>query len=280
MDKHAYLIITHGNFKILEKLLTLLDDSRNDIYIHLDKKVLNFDFDYYKKICTCSTVTFTKKRIDVKWGKSSQVKAELILYNLASKKKYNYYHLISGVDLPLKTQDEIHEFFLDKKFEYLYYLSNPTVWDYQRISRYHFPKNWNKYLLMVINKIQDYFKVDRISEYNMSYTRGYNWCSLTDDAVRYLLKNEKFINRICKFSSCADEVYKQYLLINSEFKDRIVCDDLREIDWERRVNDSPHIYTIDDYYQLINSNKFFARKFDEKVDYQIVEQIFNYVKEH
>lgn len=32
MNKHAYLIIAHNDFYILEKLLMLLDDERNDIY--------------------------------------------------------------------------------------------------------------------------------------------------------------------------------------------------------------------------------------------------------
>lgn len=30
MKKHAYLIIAHNNWKILERLLILLDDNRND----------------------------------------------------------------------------------------------------------------------------------------------------------------------------------------------------------------------------------------------------------
>ena len=38
MDKHAYLIIAHSNLEQLHKLLLLLDDPRNDIYIHLDLK--------------------------------------------------------------------------------------------------------------------------------------------------------------------------------------------------------------------------------------------------
>lgn len=38
MDKHAYLIIAHSNLKQIHKLLLLLDDPRNDIYIHLDLK--------------------------------------------------------------------------------------------------------------------------------------------------------------------------------------------------------------------------------------------------
>lgn len=44
MKKHAYLIIAHDNWKILEKLLILLDDKRNDIYLHIDRKsnLINF----------------------------------------------------------------------------------------------------------------------------------------------------------------------------------------------------------------------------------------------
>lgn len=38
MKKHAYLIIAHNNWKILERLLILLDDNRNDIYLHIDRK--------------------------------------------------------------------------------------------------------------------------------------------------------------------------------------------------------------------------------------------------
>ena len=45
MGKHAYLIIAHNNFYILKKLIALIDDERNDIYIHIDKKTKNF-FEY------------------------------------------------------------------------------------------------------------------------------------------------------------------------------------------------------------------------------------------
>lgn len=38
IDKHAYLVMCHNNFNHLCKLLTELDDIRNDIYIHIDKK--------------------------------------------------------------------------------------------------------------------------------------------------------------------------------------------------------------------------------------------------
>ena len=36
MKKHAYLIMAHNNPYILKKLLNLIDDKRNDIYLHID----------------------------------------------------------------------------------------------------------------------------------------------------------------------------------------------------------------------------------------------------
>ena len=104
IKKHAYLILAHNNFYNLEKLLKLLDDKRNDIYIHIDKKVKNFPFNYFKQLCLTAKIYYTR-RINVRWGHQSLVLAELTLFNAAYKKgPYHYYHLISGADLPLKTQ--------------------------------------------------------------------------------------------------------------------------------------------------------------------------------
>ena len=36
--KHAYLIIAHGEYNLLNILVNMIDDVRNDIFIHIDKK--------------------------------------------------------------------------------------------------------------------------------------------------------------------------------------------------------------------------------------------------
>lgn len=41
MDKHAYCIMAHGNWKQLQMLVNVIDDGRNDIYLHIDAKSLN-----------------------------------------------------------------------------------------------------------------------------------------------------------------------------------------------------------------------------------------------
>ncbi len=41
MNKHAYCIMAHGNWEQLQMLINALDDVRNDIFLHIDKKALN-----------------------------------------------------------------------------------------------------------------------------------------------------------------------------------------------------------------------------------------------
>lgn len=55
---------------------------------------------------------FFVPRISVTWGGYSQIACELGLLNAAvGKGRYTYYHLLSGQDLPIKSQDRIHSFF-------------------------------------------------------------------------------------------------------------------------------------------------------------------------
>lgn len=278
--------MSHGNFKILKCLLELIDDFRNDIFIHIDAKVQKFNFSLYESYCKVSRIFFIKNRVDVKWGGYEQVQVELNLFEEAtSKRQYSYYHLISGVDLPLKTQNEIHDFFIAENKEFLFYRDVYSKWDYQRLSRYHLPRSWNSKFVSYFNIIQDRLEINRFRKYGLQFRRGYNWCSLTDDAVRYILGKKGLIKRFCHASVCADECYKQIILFNSQFRDRLFINDsgessdLRAVDWVRRNGDSPHIYTSEDYEILIQSEKMFARKFDEKIDIDIVNRIVSHVKE-
>ena len=38
-NRHAYLIMAHNEWELLNTLLSLIDDTRNDIFLHIDKKV-------------------------------------------------------------------------------------------------------------------------------------------------------------------------------------------------------------------------------------------------
>ena len=287
MAKHAYLIMAHNQPKLLEILIQCLDYHENDIYVHLDQKWTDFDGTDLYKYVKKSKLYILKDRYDVRWGSYSQILCEVRLLEEAVKKHYSYYHLMSGMDLPLKPQKEIHEIF-DKSnnIEYIHF-DAPEIDSevYKRVSKYNFfasksKKIWEKIAYHLIMALQ--FKVDLGKKYGLTFQKGANWFSITDELVQYVIDNKNLIEKVFKHTRCADEVFLQTLVVNSKFKNHIspnnFCDNYESIlyciDWKRGY---PYVYRDDDYDELIGSNMCFARKFDINVDAKIVEKIKNHV---
>ncbi len=297
MKKHAYLVIAHNNFYILETLIHMLDDKRNDIYLHIDKKTKNFDFDKFKKIPKESNIYFIKRQ-SVNWGGFSQIKCELALLKEATKNKYEYYHLLSGVDLPIKTQNQIHKRIeQDNGKLFINYSVDEEIIQnniLERVNLYHFFQEFVRRKQKIVSiiaralekvslNLQKRLKINRLKKRNIEIKYGANWISIPHVFAEYVLSKEKEIYSIFKYSSCADELFIQTLAYNSEFKKDIYdlnnggnynsC--LRSIDWKRG---NPYVYRTEDFDELINSNFLFARKFDEKIDIEIINKIKEYVE--
>ena len=64
--KHAYMVMAHDNFNVLNKQLKLLDDERNDFFIHVDVKAGDFDKQAILAGVEKSKVTFIP-RLDGKY---------------------------------------------------------------------------------------------------------------------------------------------------------------------------------------------------------------------
>lgn len=292
--KHAYLIMAHNEFTILEKLLKLLDNENNDIYLHIDKKVKNFDFNYFKKLIKKSNLIFTK-RLDVRWGSYKQIACEYLLFRTASQKKYAYYHLLSGTDMPLTNQKTVHDFFdKNKGKEFVCFDNHQNISEsaIERVKYYHLfvnlARSKNKLLRKFFQvfhfhsiKFQKKLKINRLKKVNYTFRKGANWVSVTDEFVKYLLSKEKEVKKIFKYSYCADELFVQTILYNSKFYKNVYSmknDDYlgikRYIDWKRG---EPYTFTIDDYDLLINSDCFWARKFSSKKEKEIINKIYEKV---
>ena len=67
-----------------------------------------------------------------------------------------------------------------------------------------------------------------------------------------------------------------YIDIKSSFKNTVIKDTLREIQWDGLPN--PKKYTIEDYDMLKQSHALFARKFDSIIDQEIIEKIYEDIK--
>lgn len=107
--RHAFLIEAHNQPKLLKILLEELDDSENDIVLHLDAKSHLTYEDFSDVIKHARFVPCN--RIAVTWGGYSEVRCELqMLQTAISVGHHDYYHLLSGSDLPLRPVQEINAF--------------------------------------------------------------------------------------------------------------------------------------------------------------------------
>ena len=268
MTKHAYLIMAHDDFKMLEKLCAALDDKRNDIYIHVDKKS-TFTADNLKNTCIHSNLFFLP-RCYVKWGGESQIKVELNLLEFSTKQfNYDYYHLLSGHDFPIYDQDYILHFFDENIGCNFIDIEEANELFKERV-KYFYP--WqeilprNSILHKILRKLtvlaQKCFLVDRCSKSEIAYYKGANWFSITNEFAVYLLQNIDLIKKYFYKGKNADELFLQtiYAIYNKDNDKKTYNCNLRYVSFEESVNGSPKILTLDDYDSIYSSDSLYIRK--------------------
>ena len=284
MKRHAYLIKAHHQFDLLEKLLRLLDDERNDIYIHIGAGV-DYDRARFEKCVKRSGIFFVDP-VKESWGGYSQIESELHLFEAAAEKSYAYYHLLSGVDLPLKTQDEIHAFFeANAGKEFIYFC--PKSFGKESAYKYEQYRFWQEKIGRKQNGV--YFLMEKISLFlqrrlgirrqqpGMEYCLGANWVSITHSLTKYIIEQKNLIKKLFEKTLCCDEFFVQTLVWNSKYRENVYSfeDDyfacLRLIDWKRG---NPYVWRNQDYEELMNAPHLFARKFDENIDQEVIDKIF------
>lgn len=284
MKKHAYLVIAHNEPKLFHTLLSCLDDKRNDIFVLIDAKSNIDNFMFCPQYSNISYVD----RVDIRWGDISLVVAELILMEAAIlKDRYDYYHLLSGVDLPIKSQDYIHSFFddLQSSKELVSFVPDKDVSWRLRIDYYIPFLKYQKSSLFVIRLMtkicRDVFLFFQKSmgyrrKWDMEMKKGAQWFSITDEFCRYVVSQKDFIIKKFRNVSCIDEVFMQTLLYNWNRhkiynQENEIGGALREIDWNRGL---PYTWGKDNYdiVFLRNSKCLFARKFSSNYP-QIIETV-------
>ena len=308
--KQAYLIIAHNKVEQLKFLLSLLDYEKNDIFILFDKKatITEKQKNELSQIVMKSRVFFTRE-VPIYWGDYSLVEAEMELFGAAAKQEqYSMYHLLSGVDLPLDTAENIYNFF-DSRKEYNFltmvsdelYIRNKV---YERVAfKTMFPHLTprtvnNKFLRSILKiyrkfevELQRIFKVDCFKKFNLELKYASNWCSLNKKAVDILLEEKKFIASIFKNTKVNDELFiptilQKHQLLNTVYSIEPTNDkptdfqgNLRYINW---WDGSPYTWTdsSDDIDQLKCGKALghkFSRKFDLERDLNLKEEILTII---
>ena len=267
---HAWLIIAHNEFGILQRLVSALDAPECDIYIHIDRKVHSLPDIRAER----SRLTFLQDRVDVRWGAVSQIRCEYALFEAAAANgPYDYYHIISGTTLPLKPPSGIEAYFeiLAGKSVFSGLCQDLPYQETLKVRRYNmflrdyaspnaFRRRCSQFLWKSAIAIQRVLGIE--ANRGKAFYKASNWVSLTDEAVRYLLARKKEILKTYRYSFCGDEFFAPSELMASPLKDTLINDERYLLHSISRSNAS--IYRLDDYDALCGTDYLFARKFTEK----------------
>ncbi|MHC0061899.1 beta-1,6-N-acetylglucosaminyltransferase [Nostoc sp. UIC 10890] len=291
----AYIILAHNHTEQLVRLIHKLNVNNISFFIHIDK---NADTKTYYHLFThfkdFPNVLFIK-RYNSKWGSFNAVIATLegIKSIVETGTYFDYIIHLSGQDYLIKSNTEICKFLQENKGrEFIEYFPLPcSKWregGLRRIEYWHI--HWN----------DDYFCFPEKREFKSAiasslysflslllpnkrkfpkdfalYGGSAFWC-LTGECVNYIndfvQHNPKFVNRF-NYTLMADELFYQILILNSPFKDKIVNNNMRYIDWGDVNAYHPRILEKKDFEKIRQSEKLFARKFDASKDSDILDMI-------
>jgi len=285
VKKHAFLVIAHQDQRLLQQLVSLLDDDRNAVYVLIDSKS---NLQGHVLSTKYASLTLMPK-VPVYWGGVSTIGAELDVLRAASAGGYHYYHLISGADLPIVSQDRLHDRLEDSDLEYVDVDPGCEAFARWKVAYYHplvetrpYRRCWPYRMIgHAFIKLQAKVGIDRTRRTRTRFSHGSAFFSITHALAQYVLERERWVRARFKYTVTCDEVFIQTLAMRSPFQSRIAgrnglkTGNLRYIDWERKDKNSPYTFRMTDLDELKEASEhyLFARKFNRAVDHEIVDTI-------
>ncbi len=279
--KLAYLISAHTDPAHLKRLIHALHPDA-DFFIHIDAKS---DLSQFTSLINQTNVHFISKRVDVEWGNMTEVKYQMALIKacLDCGVNYDYIFFLSGLDYPLWSNESITKF-LSKKPGFNYIQAIEMDEDTQKgymVSRP--PLDWLKiHNLNIKNKLR---KLVRIGLHQTGYQKklsfttprktfhiykGSAWWCITPELASYVLTRYTSVPEIRHYfhdSFCPAETLVQTIAFNSRFKEKCILshsmpEGLRSLTPLHYIYYRGHIKVFEeqDFYELMNSGKMFARK--------------------
>lgn len=279
--------MAHHRPDLLRELISAIDDARNDIYIHIDIKAKDLEWD----ITTQNSKVVLLPPMSVNWGGYSQVECEYRLLKTALQDcHHDYYHLMTGVTYPIKSQDYINAYLEEHNGTEYVGFDNKRDYSFRAKYKHLFCEGGKMPGVQgkIKFKLREYFLkfqrilgVDHFKRYNMVCKKGCAYWSITEAFAKYVVSKESMVHEMLANSISGDEIFVQTLLYNSKFNSKIKDFDdeyngcMREIAWEHitKCNDPWHNFHLSDLEYLLNSDKWFALKFESDDGMELVQEL-------
>lgn len=286
--RKAFIVLAHQLPEQLNLFLSQLIEMPNtEVFIHVNKNNENLKQDIIKD----SRIHISNNNIQIIWGSDSILKALIIMLKevMTSSNSFDYIFLCSGQDLIVRNGID----------EYLEKHNGEVFIDGYKDNRrerafllYKWPDKYRKLMDSRLNPNKiirrariELFKTGipiskkkiKYNTDNVEFYRNWFWCVIPTEVAQYILQfiseNPDFWG-IYENALVPEEGFFSTIIMNSPFANRIKYINGRSssltYDGPRNNGHSAVIH-MDDIDNIEKSNKFFARKFDYRVDKEVVE---------
>lgn len=290
----AYELSVYKNPKQVSRLMHSIYSSEDFYYINIfsvrsDKKRIEW-MDYLKSF-EKSNVSFMFSSSNV-WARYEDVKVRVETMEHFRDFDYSYFINLSGQCYPIKSIRSIKETLSKNRCSYVSFDKLPEYNNYKkdknndwkqfirRFEYYYYPiPNWGpiqflKGFYFRRPELNTFIKIPRLNKKmlrSLDLYVGSAFFCLHKDHVEYILdfikNNPDYIKFFSRVYAC-DEHFFHTILLNSPHKSQIVNDSRHYIKWP-----GPKILCTEDINDILNSGKFFARKFDMEIDSNVLDML-------
>jgi Core-2/I-Branching enzyme len=283
--KIVYIILCHNDPSQVIRLIRALTDKDVFFVVHVDARASEEVYLPLQEFSSLQPDVFIAPRVSCYWGSFGIVQATLTCLReaLRNDRTFDYAILLSGQDYPIKTRHQIAAFLREnhgKEFIESFSLLKPNRWsEHQGIYN-------------ASARVSDWYFFFRSRCFHLKLPRqfplkwiphgGSQWWCLSKECILYidsLVRQQPSVARYFRHVFIPDECFFQSILSNSPFRDRLVNDHLRYIDWECPNPKYPRTLEACDFDKLAASPKLFARKFQsarskeclDRIDEELIE---------
>jgi hypothetical protein len=269
----AYIVSAYKRPEQLARLVSHLGRSSSAIAVHVDAKTPRREFDAMVAGADGVPGVHFLRRHRCYWGGFGHVRASLkgIEYFVESGVAFDYAVLLTGQDYPLLGADDLRRFFTAADGRsYLSHWRLPFApWGERggldRLEHRH---------LLGPGRVHLRLPGRRDLPEGLQPFGGSPYWALARPVVEWLhsfVERRPEVVRFFERVYIPDELFFQSVVLSSEHAGSIVNENLRYIDWQAMP--APKILTTDDVPAMLASGALFARKFDTRVDGDVLDAL-------
>ena len=268
----AYVITAHRSPGQMLRLLRAVYTPANTYVLHVDAKAEPSMHVTAKQYAEAHPNVTTIRSESIIWGSWRLARAQIrgMKEALRLSDTWSYCLNLTAQDYPLRTQEQIAQQLAagPAGANYIEVLdfANASENPRKRLEYYWVP--WRGKLKKLFRRRPAKFKV----------YWGSNYFALTRAACEHLVSSDvsRKMQRYFRFAMCADELIFQNALMHgpASLADSVVSKTFRKISWDGGSH--PKTFRLGDFDELVNSDAWFARKFDGAVDSAILNRLDEY----